>query len=130
MRRRLIVAMAATAAVSMAAGSASAAGTGPAADGGHAGAHGAAATGEPPHLAAFREASDRMHAAMDIEPSGNPDVDFVRGMIGHHAGAIEMARVVLEHGTDPEIRALAEQIVSAQEQEIERMREWLDRHEQ
>ena len=39
-----------------------------------------------------------------------------------------MARIVLEHGKDPELRKLAEDIIKAQETEIAFMKEWLARN--
>ena len=65
---------------------------------------------------------------MSVKPTGDADVDFVQGMIPHHQGAIDMAKVVLEKGKDPEIKKLAEGIVKAQESEIKLMNDWLKAH--
>lgn len=75
--------------------------------------------------AAYEAASARMHEDMAIELTGDADVDFARGMIPHHQGAIDMATIVLEHGDDPQIRALAEEIIAAQRGEIAVLQAWL-----
>lgn len=86
-------------------------------------AHQAAA--ESPSTEAFIAANAKMHEGMAIDYTGNADVDFVRGMIAHHQGAIDMAKVELEHGKDPALRKLAQDIIAAQEGEIRMMEDWL-----
>lgn len=55
----------------------------------------------------------------------DPDVAFACGMIAHHQGAIDMAQVLIDHGDDPEMIKLAEEIMEAQVGEIELMKNWL-----
>ena len=50
------------------------------------------------------------------------DPAFVKMMVPHHEGAIRMARIELEKGSDPELKTLAREIVAAQEREIALMR--------
>lgn len=78
-----------------------------------------------PAQKAYAAANDRMHGAMGSSIDADPDVAFMQGMIPHHQGAVDMARVVLEHGKDPEVRALAETVIKAQEAEIKQMQAWL-----
>lgn len=80
---------------------------------------------QSPATEAYRQANMRMHEAMDVPYTGNADADFILGMIPHHQGAVEMARIVLEHGSDPEVRQLAEDVIRTQEAEIAWMQEWL-----
>lgn len=67
-------------------------------------------------------AMDRMHETAAKTPmTGDIDRDFVALMVPHHRSAVEMARVYLRHGKDPELRRLAENMVASQEAEIRRM---------
>ncbi|MCW9685181.1 CopM family metallochaperone [Proteus mirabilis] len=60
--------------------------------------------------------------------SDNADVAFAQGMIAHHLGAIDMAKIELKYGTDPEMRKLAQAIIDAQGPEIEQMQKWLEKN--
>ena len=72
----------------------------------------------------------KMHMAMSaIEQSGDADLDFVRLMLPHHQGAIDMAKVQLLYGKDPQMRRLAQEIITDQQSEIELMQHWLKSHE-
>lgn len=72
---------------------------------------------------------DKMHVAMAaIAQSDNADADFVRLMVPHHQGAIDMAKVQLLHGKDPQMRRLAQEIITDQQMEIELMQRWLRAH--
>lgn len=72
----------------------------------------------------FAPSRDAMHKDMNVPSTGNIDADFVANMIPHHEGAVAMAKVVLEHGKDPELRKLAEEIIAAQDKEIAFMKAW------
>ena len=80
-----------------------------------------------PASQAYNHANMKMHGEMNITYSGDADVDFARGMIPHHKGAVDMARVVLKYGSDPELKKLAEEIVKAQETEIAFLQDWLSK---
>jgi len=68
------------------------------------------------------------HDMMSMKLTGDADKDFVMMMIPHHQAAIDMAKVELQYGKDPEIRKLAEDIVAAQDKEIATMKAWQMKH--
>ena len=71
-----------------------------------------------------------MHAAMaSVRPSGDNDADFVKLMLPHHQAAIDMAKTQLAYGQDPQMRRLAQEIITDQQSEIELMQLWLRQRE-
>ena len=81
---------------------------------------------DPAFYAEMASVNARMHDGMEIARSGNIDRDFVRMMIPHHQGAIDMARVLLKYGQDERLKRLAQSIIVEQAQEITYMRSLLD----
>ena len=69
-------------------------------------------------------------AASGPAPFTQADVEFLSGMIGHHAQAIQMAGWAPSHGASASIRALCERIVVAQNDEIAFSQRWLREHGQ
>ena len=74
---------------------------------------------------AYSAVMDTMMKSMTMTPSGISDQDFVKGMIPHHHGAIDMAKVEKQFGKDPEMLKLADAIIGAQTSEIAFMNDWL-----
>lgn len=88
------------------------------------------ASTEKPFPALMDEAMAVMDKGMDQAPkTGDPDHDFVTMMIPHHQGAVDMAKVLLLYGKDPELRTLAQQIITDQQYEIQLMQKWLKSHQ-
>src|SRR5664279_2360759 len=78
----------------------------------------------------MEQAMEKMRAGMaSIKASGDDDADFVRLMLPHHQAALDMAKAELRYGKDPQMRRLAQEIVTDQQSEIELMQLWLKRHE-
>jgi uncharacterized protein (DUF305 family) len=81
---------------------------------------------EPTFYSEMTKVNARMHAGMEVAPSGDVDRDFMRMMIPHHQGAIEMALLQLKYGHDEKLKRLAQSIIVEQGQEIAYMRVLLD----
>jgi uncharacterized protein (DUF305 family) len=75
---------------------------------------------------AYATGMNDMHGEMTLGITDpNPDMAFARGMLPHHRGAVDMAEVQLEYGKDPEMLQLAQEIIAAQQPEIEQMQNWI-----
>ena len=63
----------------------------------------------------MKDMNDQM---ANMPMSGDPDVDFAMMMRIHHVGAIDMAKAQLRDGKSPQMRKMAQDIISAQNKEI------------
>jgi len=75
-----------------------------------------------------------MHAPEIVIPAGagytKADVEFMQGMIAHHAQAIVMARFAESNGASPQVLKLSRKIDQSQVPEIQIMQEWLRQYKQ
>ena len=77
----------------------------------------------------YTRSMTRMHDEMMIGMRYNdPDTAFAKGMLGHHRGAVEMAKIELKYGTDEAMRQLAQDVITAQQAEIDVLNKWLASH--
>src|SRR5262245_1775393 len=82
--------------------------------------------GTPTFYSEMTDVNARMHDGMAVVPSDDVDRDFMRMMIRHHQGAIDMALALLKYGHDERLKRLAQSIIVEQGQEIAYMRSLLD----
>ena len=68
--------------------------------------------------------SNNINPNRTVGMMNNIDEHFIEQMIPHHDGAIDMAKLALQKAKRPEIKTLAENIISAQSKEIEQMQNW------
>lgn len=79
----------------------------------------------PADMAMMQAMMTMHHTMMQTPMTGDADRDFLSMMIPHHQSAVDAAKVELRDGKNPQVRALAQRIVTAQEAEIRQMRAWL-----
>jgi len=95
--------------------------------------HAALPPGSP--AAVFHQQMDSVMTVMDNGmhqmggvPPTDIDASFAAMMVPHHQGAVDMARLQLLYGKDPELRRLAQSIIAEQQVEIQQMQAWLRKH--
>lgn len=77
----------------------------------------------------YTKAMTRMHDEMMIGMGYNdPDTAFAKSMLGHHRGALDLAKIQLKYGTDETMRELAQDIIAAQQVEMDILNKWLASH--
>lgn len=83
-----------------------------------------------PFAALMDDAMAVMNEGMERAPmNGVSEHDFVTMMIPHHQGAVDMAKALLLYTKDPELRNVAQGIITEQQNEIKVMQAWLQRYQ-
>ena len=65
-----------------------------------------------------------------LPPISSADVQFMQGMIMHHAQAVEMTALIASHTENEDLRSLGARISSSQSDEIQFMKRWLETREE
>lgn len=82
-----------------------------------------------PSTSAYKMLMMQMHENQQkVGFTGDADQDFARHMARHHQAGIDMARVELQYGRDPQLRELAEKMIAEQQKEIGILQKWLGAH--
>jgi uncharacterized protein (DUF305 family) len=85
-------------------------------------AHRAAPGSDAAFVSRSNAAVRKMMIDMAVKPTGNVDHDFVAMMAPHHQGAIDMSQAELQYGKNPRLKAIVQEIIVDQMQEITLMR--------
>jgi len=82
-----------------------------------------------PASRAYMQSMETMNKAMMSQPmTGDADHDFASMMRSHHQAAVDMAKVEIQYGKNPEMKKMAEKVVADQSKEIKQLDTWLGRH--
>jgi len=82
-----------------------------------------------PASRAYMQSMETMNKAMMSQPmTGDADHDFASMMRAHHQAAVDMAKVEIQYGKNPEMKKMAEKVVADQSKEIKQLDTWLGRH--
>lgn len=82
-------------------------------------------TDKSPSTKEYLAANVEMHHGMDFKYSGDADIDFLKAMIAHHKGAVDMSETVMKYGEDSRVNRMAWDIIRNQKLEIKWMENWL-----
>lgn len=69
-----------------------------------------------------------MQKMQGMQATGDTDKDFALMMRMHHQQAVDMAKVEVQHGKSPELKAMAQKIIRDQQKEISELDKWLAKH--
>lgn len=94
------------------------------------------AAGSVPSSSGSGHGSMLMHESMmsgmqkmqGMKPTGDTDKDFAMMMRMHHQQAVDMAKVEVQHGKSPELKAMAQKMINDQQKEISQLDQWLAKH--
>jgi uncharacterized protein (DUF305 family) len=81
------------------------------------------------------QGSQQMHQSLKVgmqkmhgHMTGDTDQDFATMMRMHHQHGVEMAKAEVQNGRSPELKAMAQKIIEAQQKEISQLDAWLAKH--